>query len=120
MKSQFNRGILEICVMSFLVDEDLYGYAIINRLSQKIDVTENTIYPILRRLTKEGFFDTYLKESQAGAPRKYYRMTYKGINHFLRQKDEWDAFISGVYQILNQGVSDDETILKRFKERTES
>jgi len=119
MNAQFKKGIIELCVMSLLVEEDLYGYAIINTLSRYIDVSENTIYPILRRLTKEGYFETYLQESKEGAPRKYYSMTKKGFHHYLELRDEWDTFIGGVYQIINLGGKKNEEIFRRFEKRFE-
>jgi PadR family transcriptional regulator PadR len=54
MNAQFKRGIVELCVLSELALEDMYGYMIINNISKHLDVNENTIYPIMRRLTKEG------------------------------------------------------------------
>ncbi|MBN2504208.1 MAG: PadR family transcriptional regulator [Bacilli bacterium] len=119
MNSQFKRGIVELCVMSIMTETDMYGYAIINRLSEFIDVNENTIYPILRRLTKEEYFDTYLVESSEGAPRKYYRMTEKGFAYYMMLRQEWNAFIGGVYQIINEGGKKDEEILRRFTTRTQ-
>ncbi|MCK7488146.1 MAG: PadR family transcriptional regulator [Bacillus subtilis] len=118
MNAQFKRGIIELCVLSILVEKDLYGYLIINRLSQFIDVNDNTIYPILRRLTAEGYFDTYLEESNEGAPRKYYKMTASGFNYYMQLREEWDAFIGGVYQIINQGGKKSEDIFRRFTSRT--
>ncbi len=117
MNAQFKRGIVELCVLSELVIEDMYGYKIINNISKDIDVNENTIYPILRRLTKEGYFTTYLVESDQGAPRKYYKVTEKGFNHYLELRDSWDQFIGGVYEILNRGGKKNEEILKRFGKR---
>jgi PadR family transcriptional regulator PadR len=117
MNAQFKRGIIELCVLSVLVEKDSYGYEIISKLSAYIDVSENTIYPILRRLTSEGYFKTYLVESLEGAPRKYYRMTEKGFIYYLSLREEWDTFIGGVYQIINQGGKKNEDIFKRFKER---
>lgn len=117
MNAQFKRGIIELCVLSVLVEKDMYGYLIINQLSGFIDVNENTIYPILRRLTKEDYFETYLEESNEGAPRKYYKMTEKGFIYYLRLREEWDAFIGGVYQIINQGGKKNEEIFRRFKTR---
>ncbi|MBN2299624.1 MAG: PadR family transcriptional regulator [Acholeplasmataceae bacterium] len=119
MNAQFKRGIIELCVLSVLVEKDMYGYLIINQLSDFIDVNENTIYPILRRLTKEDYFETYLEESNEGAPRKYYRMTEKGFIYYISLRDEWDAFIGGVYQIINQGGKKNEEIFRRFKTRIE-
>ena len=117
MNSQFKKGIVELCVLSFLVEKDMYGYEIISQLSQHINVGENTIYPILRRLTKEDYFDTYLKESNEGAPRKYYKMTEKGFRYYLSLREEWDAFIGGVYAIINRGGKKSEEIFRRFKDR---
>lgn len=117
MNPQFKRGIIELCVLSVLVEKDSYGYDIISRLSEHIDVSENTIYPILRRLTSENYFTTYLVESSEGAPRKYYQMTEKGFIYYLSLREEWDAFIGGVYHIINQGGKKNEDFFKRFKER---
>ena len=119
MNSQFKRGIVELCVLAELVQEDMYGYSIINIISEHLDVNENTIYPILRRLTKEDYFTTYLKESNQGAPRKYYKVTDKGFNYYLELRNSWDHFIGGVYEILNKGGKNDEEIYRRFKERAE-
>lgn len=117
MNPQFKRGIIELCVLSLLVEKDSYGYDIISKLSEHIDVSENTIYPILRRLTHEDYFTTYLVESNEGAPRKYYQMTEKGFIYYLSLREEWDAFIGGVYHIINQGGKKNDEIFRRFKER---
>ncbi len=119
MNAQFKRGIVELCVLSELVQEDMYGYMIINNISDHLDVNENTIYPILRRLTKEEYFTTYLKESKIGAPRKYYKITKKGFEYYLQLRDSWDSFIGGVYEILNKGGKKNEEIFKRFAKRVE-
>jgi PadR family transcriptional regulator PadR len=117
MNAQFKRGIIELCVLSQLVPADMYGYQVINDISKHLDVNENTIYPILRRLTQDGCFETYLEESNLGAPRKYYRMTKTGFEYYLSLRDEWDQFIGGVYEILNQGGKKNEDVFRRFKDR---
>lgn len=119
MNAQFNKGILELCVLSLLVEEDLYGYSIISKLSSFIDVSDNSIYPIMRRLTNESYFKTYLVESNEGAPRKYYQMTDKGFKYYIELREQWNAFIGGVYQIINLGGKKSEDIYRRFKERTQ-
>ncbi|HOP57346.1 MAG TPA: PadR family transcriptional regulator [Bacillota bacterium] len=119
MNAQFKRGIVELCVLSLLAEKDMYGYRIISELAKNIDVNENTIYPILRRLTAEKYFDTYLEESPDGAPRKYYQMTDKGFRYYLKLRNEWDAFIGGVYHIINQGGKKNEEISRRFASRIE-
>lgn len=119
MNAQFKRGIIELCVLSTLVEKDNYGYEIINELYNHIDVSENTIYPILRRLTNDGYFTSYLVESNEGAPRKYYQMTEKGFIFYLSLREEWDQFIGGVYHIINKGGKKNEEAFSRFKERIE-
>ncbi|MFW5794760.1 MAG: PadR family transcriptional regulator [Bacillota bacterium] len=119
MNSQFKRGIIELCVLSELAMEDMYGYMIINNISKHLDVNENTIYPILRRLTKDKYFTTYLQEASGGPPRKYYKITKKGFEYYLKLRDQWDEFIGGVYDILNKGGKKHEDILRKFKERTD-
>lgn len=117
MNTQFKRGIVELCVLSELVEEDLYGYKVISNIAEHLDVSENTIYPILRRLTKEEYFVTYLVESDLGAPRKYYKMTEKGFNYYMELRESWDQFIGGVYDILNKGGKKSEQIFERFGKR---
>ena len=119
MNAQFKRGIVELCVLTELAGEDMYGYQIINIISQHLDVNENTIYPILRRLNKEGYFTTYLQESSMGAPRKYYQITDKGVKQYVSLRNQWDQFIGGVYEILNKGGKKHEDILRKFRARTQ-
>jgi len=120
MNAQFKRGIIELCVLSEIAQEDMYGFQVINEISEHLDVNENTIYPILRRLTKDGYFKTYLQESTGGAARKYYQMSQEGFAYYLKLRDDWDQFIGGVYNILNKGGKKHEEILRRFKNRTET
>ncbi len=119
LNTQFKRGIIELCVLSVLADEDLYGYAVIQRLAEHIDVKDNTIYPILRRLSKEGYFETVIRESSEGAARKYYQMTKKGFAYYVSLRDRWDAFIGGVYAIITQKGEKDGTLFKRLARRFE-
>ena len=78
MNIQFKKGVLELCVLALLAKKNRYGYELVNEISKKIKISEGTIYPLLRRLKKEGYVTTYLEESREGAPRKYYELTEKG------------------------------------------
>ena len=71
MNTQFRKGVLEICVLTLISKKDMYGYEIVQNISKVIEVNEGKIYPILRRLTKEGYFETYILESNEGPARKY-------------------------------------------------
>ena len=62
MNTQFRKGVLEICVLALISKKDMYGYEIVHNISKVIDVNEGTIYPILRRLTKDLYFETYILE----------------------------------------------------------
>lgn len=101
MNTQFRKGVLEICVLSLISNKDMYGYEVVQNISKVINVNEGTIYPILRRLTKDGFFDTYILESNEGPARKYYKITTTGKNYLNKMINEWNDFISAVSLILN-------------------
>lgn len=115
MESQFKKGIIELCILTMIAHEDMYGYQIIKSFENIIDVNENTVYPILRRLTLEKYFDTYLMPSQEGAPRKMYQITEIGFSHLMKLRSIWDQFIGGVYKILNMKEVNHADILKRIK-----
>ncbi|HLT00284.1 MAG TPA: PadR family transcriptional regulator [Acholeplasma sp.] len=100
MNTQFKKGVIEICILKIVDDQDMYGFEIIEKLSKLLDVNENTIYPILRRLTEQDMFETYLQESPHGAPRKYYRITNQGKESLKTYQNEWQSFIENVMKIL--------------------
>lgn len=102
MNSQFKKGILEMCILKLIDDKKMYGYEVIETLSAIIDVSENTVYPILRRLTTSGYFDIHMEETPYGAPRKYYMTTSKGKEALKMYQDEWSSFLSGVMKIMEE------------------
>ena len=102
MNIQFKKGVLELCVLSMLSRKDCYGYELVNEISKNIIIAEGTIYPLLRRLKDEGFFITYLEESQEGPPRKYYRLTDFGKNTKENLLKEWKSFVEGVNRIVKE------------------
>ena len=99
---QLKKGVLELCVLALLSSHDSYAYEIASRLAEGIDMGEGTIYPLMRRMQDDGLVDTYLKESPAGPPRKYYRLTEAGKASFVQQKDAWRAFAKAVEDILGE------------------
>lgn len=104
MNVQLKKGVLELCVLSVLSRKDCYGYELIAEISEHIQISDGTIYPILRRLTQEGFFTTYLQESQEGPPRKYYRLTESGFQEKDKLQREWLQFSSCVNNIIMGGI----------------
>lgn len=102
MNIQFKKGVLELCVLALLKKRDCYGYELVSEISKNIAISEGTIYPLLKRLKDEGYFTTYLQESQEGPPRKYYRLTEAGRREADALTDEWRRFISGVNTIIKE------------------
>lgn len=102
MVIQFKKGILELCLLAMLKKEERYGYDIANILSGMINISDGSVYPVLRRLKSDGYVSSYLKESSGGPPRKYYSITESGIN-FLRELEiEWQDLSNKVNDLLNK------------------
>lgn len=101
MNTQFKKGVLEICVLALISKKDMYGYEIVQNISKVIEVNEGTIYPLLRRLTKEEFFETYILESNEGPARKYYKITELGKKNLVSLIKEWRNFTSAVDYLIN-------------------
>lgn len=104
MNPQFKKGVLTLCVLVLSVNKDRYGYELANSISEKFAISEGTVYPLLRRLTKEEYFTTYLKESQEGPPRKYYQITDKGRAYMEELITEWQSFSKGVDLLIQEGM----------------
>ena len=100
MNAQYKKGVLELCVLKLIQQDDLYGYETVQKVSFYIEVTESTIYPLLRRLTKEGYLSTYNRESNEGPPRKYYSMTVEGEVYLATLIREWDQMVDSVQRLL--------------------
>ncbi|MBQ6453739.1 MAG: PadR family transcriptional regulator [Coriobacteriales bacterium] len=102
MNSQFKKGVLELMVLKTVRRRDVYGYELVETIRQAIDVNEGTIYPLLKRLTNEHYFETYLRESPEGPPRKYYHITAAGILQLDALEREWDEFHNSVCEFLKE------------------
>lgn len=107
MNVQFKKGVLNLCVLVLLDKQDRYGYELVQKISNQISISEGSVYPLLRRLTKEGYFTTYLQESTEGPPRKYYKLTDTGRTYLHEQLDEWRNFTDGVNTLIEESVRND-------------
>lgn len=100
MNSQLKRGTLELCALSVVSRGDCYGYELVNRISRCMEITEGTIYPLMKRLKDGGLIESYIVESPEGPPRKYYRITEAGRAELSRLSEEWFEFTQSVNELL--------------------
>ncbi len=100
MNTQFKKGVLELLVLLSVAKKDMYGYELVQEVSKVTDINEGTIYPLLRRLTNEKCFETYLVESTEGPPRKYYRLTALGIAKKDKILSQWTDFSKRVNNFI--------------------
>ncbi len=107
MNVQFKKGVLELIVLLSVVKKDMYGYELVAEVSKIVDVNEGTIYPLLKRLTNEHYFKTYLKESTEGPPRKYYHLTEGGKIYMNNLKREYLDFFGRVSKFIEESDIDD-------------
>ena len=100
MDAQLKKGLLEVCVLAALRREESYGYKIISDLAPYVEISESTLYPILRRLESGGFVTSHNAEHN-GRLRRYFRITPMGlgkIGEFLEAMEQFrriSEFIAG-------------------------
>lgn len=104
MSVQLKKGVLEMVVLSKICENDSYGYDIYQEIDKHMGISESTIYPILRKLTKEGLCDTYLRESSGGPPRKYFKITKSGEQKLDDLKFDWKKFEKVVNIMIRGGI----------------
>jgi len=102
MAFQLGSALLEACVLAVVVQEDAYGYKLTQEIKQIMDVSESTLYPVLRRLQKEGFLDTYDQPYQ-GRNRRYYTITPAGRMQFEEFWKQWNSFRDNIDRVMNGG-----------------
>lgn len=102
MDTQRKKGLLDICVLAILNKGPSYGYMIIREVSKCIEVSESTLYPILKRLEQSGSLVTYRQEYK-GRTRKYYEVTDIGRNKIQEFLDEWEEMQS-IYHFIEDAV----------------
>ena len=101
MDVQLKRGLLDICVLAAIKDEESYGYQIVKDMKPYVDISESTLYPILRRLETAELL-TVRSAEHNGRLRKYYRITDAGLSRIEAFKEEWREIMS-IYQFVTKG-----------------
>ncbi len=104
MSFPISSGLLDALVLAVISNSDTYGYEITQLLRTAVDVSESTLYPVMRRLQKNGMLETYDKEFQ-GRNRRYYKITEIGLEALSNYKREWTEHKRKVDQILGEGIS---------------
>ena len=98
MDIQLKRGLLDVCVLAAIKNEDSYGYRIIKDISPYVEISESTLYPILRRLEAQELL-TVRSEEYNGRLRKYYHITPEGLRRIVDFKNDWKEILS-IYQFV--------------------
>ena len=93
MDIQLKRGLLDICVLAAIKNKDSYGYQIIKDMKPFVEISESTLYPILRRLEASELLSVRSAEHN-GRLRKYYRITEKGLNRIAEFRTEWKQMVA--------------------------
>lgn len=99
MLFSINTGLLDACVLAILSRGDEYGYRLTQEVKQAMAISESTLYPVLRRLLKNGWLSTYDEPFQ-GRNRRYYRITGEGLTQHLLYLKEWKEYrdrIEGIF-----------------------
>lgn len=97
------KGSTNMLVLSLLEDENMYGYQMIRKLSEKsknvFEFQEGTLYPILHNLEEKNLISSYW-DTTGAKKRKYYTITKEGKKHLKDMKEEWNIFSAGVNQVV--------------------
>lgn len=106
MDIQLKRGLLDVCVLAAIKNEDSYGYKMIKDMKPYIELSESTLYTILKRLETADMLTVRTAEHD-GRLRKYYRITDKGRNRIEEFKEDWKEIMS-IYRFVTREEDDNE------------
>jgi PadR family transcriptional regulator PadR len=101
MDAQLKRGLLDVCVLAAIKNEDSYGYKIIKDMKPYLEMSESTLYTILKRLESSAMLTVRSAEHE-GRLRKYYHITDAGLKRIEAFREEWKEVIS-IYQFVTKG-----------------
>ena len=94
--------LLDACILAAVAKEDAYGYSLTQNVKEIIDVSESTLYPVLRRLQKDNYLTAYDKPF-SGRNRRYYQITKDGIKCLNAYVAEWQDYKKRVDRLLSGG-----------------
>ena len=99
MAFKIESSLLDACALAILSRGDTYGYEITQQMKAAIDISESTLYPVLRRLQKDGLCRTYDQPHQ-GRNRRYYSITEKGRHQLEAYREQWNDYRSAIERLL--------------------
>lgn len=105
MSFQLGSALLDGCVLAILMKEDAYGYSLTQQVKEVMDISESTLYPVLRRLQKGHYLTTYDQPFQ-GRNRRYYQITENGRKRYYELCEDWKEYKKIVDSILLGGVEE--------------
>ena len=98
------KGSTATMILKVISEKDAYGYQIVQELSKRsyelFKLNEGTLYPILHTLEKEGYVESYRKNTESGRERRYYRITAGGKGYLAMRIEEWRIFSESVGRVL--------------------
>ena len=100
MDIQLKKGLLDVCVLSAIQDGDSYGYQMLKDMKPYIEMSESTLYTILKRLEQAGYLTVYTTE-YGGRLRKYYHITDTGRDRILDFQEEWRE-VMNIYRFVTR------------------
>lgn len=106
MDVQLKRGMLDVCVLAAIKSQDSYGYQMIKDMKPYVELSESTLYPILRRLESSRLLTVYSVEHN-GRLRKYYHITQTGLERIAAFKEDWKELRS-IYEFVTRGDETDD------------
>lgn len=102
------KGILEMCILGIIKNNEVYPSDIIEQLKEvELIVVEGTLYPLLTRLKNAGMLDYQWKESTSGPPRKYYRITEEGDKFLQELTENWERLVNAVSHSLKNKTTNE-------------
>lgn len=103
MVFSISATLLDACILSVLNQGDTYGYALTQRIKEIVELSESTLYPVLRRLQKSNYLETY-DQSVQGRNRRFYRITGEGREMLEYYRHQWEEYKQQVDSILLGGL----------------
>lgn len=107
MAFSISSGLMDAVVLAVAAKDGTYGYKITQDVRSVMELSESTLYPVLRRLQKDHFLETYDQEFQ-GRNRRYYRITTKGQQQLAEYLDEWESYKRRLDGILYGGIENEQ------------